>query len=226
MVVKFKFDGLKESPFKIAQKLDESQYWDRDKIESYQLEKLNNLIQDSVDNVNYYRNGRYKNFLKINSLENFDNEFPVLVKEEFVDFSKDFKNERKIKKFVHFTSGSTGLVRRIEVSDSAVSYRIANNIRFYNWWDIDLYDKNVLIWKKPIRKTNFRSLIKKLETIFLGRLLLNVFELNENSCYDFVRSIERFKPVYIRGYKSGVYELARLMEKNGLTFERFCLEMV
>lgn len=216
MAVKFKFDGLKESPLRIARQLERSQYWDRNKIESYQLSKINDIVQESRGNVPYYMEKKYDGYEKIKSLDIFDNDYPVLTKESLIESNERFKSKKKIKRFVHSTSGSTGTPMKFEISDLAVSYRIANNFRFYKWWGINMLDNNVLIWKKIPRKKNLRFVLKELEKYFLGKLVLNVFELNEDTYLNFTQSIERHKPKYIRGYKSGVYELARLMDKNGI----------
>lgn len=217
LLYKYWKKGLTVSPFEILETLEKSQYWSEPQIENHQLKNINNLIEQCVESVDYYKSASYKgktNFLKLSL---FSQIFPVLNKDEIRNNHKCFLNHQIAKRIPHFTSGSTGKPLKIEISPLAESYRVANNMRFFSWWDINYYDKNILIW----RVSKFKGIygfLKRLENRLLGRLKLDVFGLNENSIYDYFDQIEKFKPKYLRGYKSGILELAELMAKFDLKF--------
>ena len=219
MAFKFRMKGIQPNPFKLATKLEKSQYWDRNEIENFQLKMLNKRFNESRENVEFYGMSKYSHLDNFKNLKQFKEKIPVLNKEDIKINSRILVNKNNIKSNEHETSGSTGQPMRFLVSNEAESYRFANNVRFFHWWDLSIYDKNILIWKvRPKTGNGILSSLKKLETRFLGRRVLNVFDLNDNSILDYFQTIEKFKPKYIRGYKSGVYELARLMDKNDLRF--------
>lgn len=219
MYFKYALDGLTHNPISIAKKLEKSQYWDRSKIENNQLMQINNLIADTKKNVKYYQTGKYKNISTFENLDSFAKYYPVIDKEDIKE-NANFLTNTNNKSFIHTTSGSTGKPMSFYISDLAVAYRIANNIRFYHWCGVNMFDKNVLIWKKRKQKKSIRLFFKKIELKLLGRMELVVFELNDSTIYDYFKKIDDFKPKYIRGYKSAIFELARLMDKHGLQFEK------
>lgn len=226
MAFKFRMKGIKPNPFAVAKELEKSQYFDRDQIEMNQVQSINELFSEARKNVDYYQGLNYKNIDQINSLTEFKEDFPTLKKEEIKLNSNQLLNEQAETSFVHETSGSTGLPMLYKISRKAESYRFANNIRFLKWWKLSLFDRHALIWKvKKKDKKTLGSFLKDLETRLLGRLLLNVFELNDSSIVNYVDQLNKFKPKFIRGYKSGVHELARLMDKHDLSFEGFELKL-
>ena len=219
MSFKFKLKGYKVNPYLIAKKIEESQYWERDQIENHQLSLINEMFKEAKRDVKFYGNGEYNNLKPFKSLNDFKKNAPVLFKDTIKNNTNLLVNKTVKKRYEHETSGSTGIPMRFQISDEAESYRYANNIRFYHWWDLSMFDRNVLLWKViPPKNKSLGYWIKKVELKLMGRMLLNVFDLNENSILDYFNQIEKFKPKYIRGYKSGVYELARLMEKKNLKF--------
>ena len=113
----------------------------------------------------------------------------------------------------------------IEISARAEAYRLAGKMRFYSWWGVDFHDKSVLIWKlNEVEREGF-NYTTKIKTKLKNRLDLNIFELNDESVFNYVAQINEFAPKYIRSYKSGLYELARLMEKHGLRFKKSNLKV-
>jgi len=223
---KYRKQGVKINPFSLLKELEESQYWDRNKIESFQLQHLNKLFSYSKKNVKYYQQDKYKNISSISNFEYFNKNFPALSKENIKDNSSILMSENVGKRIKHATSGSTGKPMTIEISGLAEAYRIASRLRFFRWWKVDFYDRNVLIWRKPKQKSQIFSLLETIKIKLLGRLKLDVFKLNKHTIFYFFNKIEDFKPLYIRGYKSGIYELARLMDINNLQFKKTRLKVV
>ena len=55
MALKFSLKGLKNNPFKVAKFLNQSQFWDRNKIEKFQLNSLNEILTRAKKDVKYYQ---------------------------------------------------------------------------------------------------------------------------------------------------------------------------
>jgi len=226
LFIKYRKQGVTTNPFSLLNELEESQYWDRNKIESFQLNHLNELFSYSKKNVKYYQQDKYKDISSVSSFESFNKNFPALYKENIKDNSSILMSDNVGKRIKHATSGSTGKPMTIEISGLAEAYRIASRLRFFRWWKVDFYDRNVLIWRKPKPKSQIFSLLETIKVKLLGKLKLDVFELNKHTVFDYFNKIEKFKPLYIRGYKSGIYELARLMDINNLQFKKTRLKVV
>lgn len=211
-------------PEQILKGLLKSQYWDRTKIEANQLHLINNLILDANEKSDYYNRKAGEQEDYYNSLKEFVDEFPRLTKDLVIKNKESFINHSEVPRFKHTTSGSTGKPMEVEISRSADVYRVASRMRFLNWWGVNIDDNNVLIWR-----TNNRSKIPYWHSIknwMRNQLLINIFDLNESTIGKYFKKIEEHKPVYIRGYKSGIYQLARLMESKDLKFRINRLKVV
>ncbi len=226
MLFKFEVQGITKNPISIAKQLMKSQYWDRKKINKYQLDHLNKLTHEAIKNVKYYQKDEYKKINSFECLNSYSENIPVLTKSRIKESAKFLINSNNKNGFEHATSGSTGQPMKIKVYKLAEAYRIASKIRFYQWWGVNMFDRNVLIWKKAKRNKSVLYNFKKLELKLLGRLELSVFDLNDDTVYNYFKKIDNFKPKYIRGYKSGIFELARLMDKHDLQFENSQLKVV
>ncbi|MCB0459714.1 MAG: phenylacetate--CoA ligase family protein [Flavobacteriaceae bacterium] len=193
---------------------------EKDKREEYQINLLNSLIQKSVDNTEYYKNFLNKHSDKIDSIESFNYNFPLIDKELIIKYRSQLINYSQSKRYNHTTSGSTGDPMIIEISPLAEAYRRARTIYFKSLWQIKPSDKSVLIWGLKKTEKSSGSYLTKIKKTFRNRLDINVFDLNEKTIFEYYKAIEDFKPVYLRGYKSAIYMLAYLMNRNNLQFKK------
>lgn len=212
------------NPLTLLKELQKSQYWSREKIKEYQLEKINILIKTALSETSYYKDILNNKKIRFIDLNEFINDFPKLYKNNIIENDEKLKNYNSRNWVKHTTSGSTGLPMTIEVSGLASAYRIANVMRFKSWWGIESHDKSVLIWGR--KKTAKNSFILRFKTLFNNRLDINVFELNDKTISHYFKQIEDYNPKYIRGYKSAVISLVSLMEKHSLTFIKTKLKVV
>jgi len=214
---KFKKSGYSVSPNKIFKSLNESQYWSKEKMRLYQLDKLNKLLIFASKNSDYYAN-KFKNIdLPLNNIVEFERKIPPINKKEIANNLEKIKSEKFINKYIHSTSGSSGDPLTIYISEMAEIYRKAGSIRFRDWWGIKPHDKSVLIWRYDRKEENLNL---KFKTFLRSRYDINVYGLNDNNIHEYFNYIEKFKPAYIRGYKSGIVEFAELLDKNKLKFRK------
>lgn len=224
---KNKIKGASLHPRKLLQELNDSQYWTRPSIQEYQLSKLNDLLNESFSNVPYYQSIEDKISLPLKDLHYFNQHFPKITKDKIVGASKNLENSLVNSFAIHATSGSTGTPLQVKVSNQAESYRIANRMRFYKWWGLNLYDKHVLIWRPSEKETSFlKNSIKSLRNFLLGRLNIDVFDLHADTVHGHVKTIEKFRPKYLRGYKSGVLEFARLIYDNNIKIKDSTIQLI
>lgn len=206
------------NPNKIFRELNKSQYWSREKVEKYQLEKLNALILEVRKRSKFYAS-RFKNLdVPLIDLNQFKNVIPFMTKRDIIENSKEIKIEGSSKSYKHSTSGSSGDPISVFISGMAEAYRKAGALRFRDWWGIKPYEKSVLIWRYENQTGG--NLIDKLKKAFKFRYDVNVYSLNDDTIKVHFEKIEKFKPTYIRGYTSGVLEFTRLLDQNNLKFKK------
>ncbi len=220
---KFKKIGFPESPNDIVKLLMESQYWSRKKMEIYQLKKLNKLLSIANSSSDFYKNIYNNKDLLLLDLDQFKSKIPLIKKNEVVDNFEMLKTKNFSNRNRHATSGSTGEPLVIYISGESEAYREACRMRFRNWWGIKENDKSVYIARKDLNRKE--TLFFMLKEHLRKRFDIDIFDLNDKTILKYYKEIEKFKPTYIRGYKSGILELAQLMETYKLSFRNFKLKV-
>ncbi|MDJ0645024.1 MAG: hypothetical protein QNJ57_03485, partial [Flavobacteriaceae bacterium] len=215
---------LSSDPEKLFNELNKSQYWSREEMEKHQLDKLNQLLSFSKKNSEFYSN-HYKTLsLPFTSLEDFVRKTDCVTKEMIVNRSDEFKTPTFSNNFKHTTSGSSGDPLSVNIASNAEAYRKAGRRRLNSWWGVNQYDKSVLIWRFDNYQGN--NPLQKFKDYFKQRYCVNVFSLNDRTIFEHYRKIEKIRPVYIRGYSSGVIEFAKLLKSNNLKFEKAKFKVV
>lgn len=223
-LIKFKKKGYPLNPNKVFKHLMKSQYWSEEKLKEYQMDKLNQLLLLAKNSSDYYIDKLNEILLPLQNFEELKNKVPLIDKRLIIKNYEKLRTKEFSNKFLHSTSGTTGDPTIVYKSGMSLVYGMAGHLRFHAWWGIKQNDKNVYIARQ---KTNSNSsLLNKLKINLRRRLDIDVFDLNEKTIINYYNQIEQFKPSYIRGYKSGVLELAQLMDSNSLKFKNFKLKVI
>ena len=207
-----------KKPRQILKLFKKSQYWDRNELEIYQLNLLNDLLYKAVNNSIYYKK-KFKDIsLPLSNIEEF-NQIPCIQKQDIQANNDDIRIKSNSKTFKHTTSGSTGDPLSVYIPGLAAAIRRANLWRFLGWWSIKPHDKNVLIWGM---KEKDKKLLNRIKNRYMKNLFnINVFNLNSKTIIEYFNAIEKFKPKYIRGYKSGILQFSELLIEKGIKFHSF-----
>lgn len=202
------------SPSKQLKHLLKTQYWSTAEIEGHQLSEFNKLVQLAKQKTSFYKI-RFANIsLPLNNLKEAIIAFPKLRK---ADIKKDFKelcNMDGVISFKSQTSGSTGIPLIIQISRKSSSDRFARLMRFLNWWGVEIYDRNILIWGS---NSLIRTRKDRIKDWLRNRKSIDPLSLNKESVLEIYRDLIEFKPVWIRGYTSAILQLAKLLDENNLS---------
>ena len=212
-------------PFPIYSMLMESQYYSRQEIESDQVKKINFLLS-CVAHVPYYTLNKFSTIIKSVNDVKF---LPEISRTDYQKNISSYANSSyKLKTFLHRTSGSSGVPLSITLSSEAEAYRIAGRLRFKSWYGLNYIDKGVTFWGGASKNISTKGFVyEKLKKVLLNRdLFVSVFCLNKYSIKDIYSQIKGYNPQYIRGYKSGVLQFAKLCDSAGLSLEAFRLRVV
>jgi phenylacetate-CoA ligase len=191
--------------------LKQSENWELDTLESYQLQKLKSLLIFANEYSPYYREA-FKGIAinKIESLSDLKN-IPILEKPELyknIDRIQSKFTFKKLKKAS--TSGTSGASIQFYRDEYADSFNRASILRGYSWFDVSIWEKNGYFWG-----FNF-SFLSKLKTAFFDFLQhrFRLFSFEEKTRKAFVKQLKNTK--YLHGYSSMIYETAKYINKEKL----------
>lgn len=201
-------------------KLVKNQWKPYAELKRDQEKRLQQLIDFSYENVPYYRN-LFKNLKllpkDIRTIEDLE-KLPVLTKDIIKGHWEEFKpaNLPSVKYYTLATGGSTG---------TPMQYRLSKPDRFlsgallYRGWGYGGYklgDRMAFLAGSSLGfDTKARLTTFVHET---GRNLkkLSSFDMGENEMRGYSRTINSFKPEFVRGYASSIYFFAKWIEENNL----------
>ncbi len=202
--------------------LDESQWYPREVLESYQARQLREIIAYSYEHVPYYRNIMDHRGLKPKDIESQEDlqKLPILtrndIKQNFSDLlSKEFKMAT-VKK--GHTSGTTGSPLETCYSDNLVFINYALLDRQYAWADVRLkpFGDRVAVFRgNPIVPLNQKKPPFWRLNFLHNQLLFSSFHMNQENLPIYIDRLEAFAPRILDGYPSTAYVLAKYLKNQG-----------
>jgi len=200
--------------------LKKSQWWDREKLEEYQLCELNKLLNHAYSNVPYYKRVFNERGIKPNDIQDFKDlsKLPYLTKEIIRNNLKDLKarNYPDYKFEYVSTGGSTGIPLGF-FYEKAVS-RAIEWAFMKNQWDrvgYNFSDKCVILRGNVVNSIKKSRLWKF--TFFRRWLILSSYHITEENLHSYITKIRQFKPKYIQAYPSVISILALYMKKHNVS---------
>jgi len=180
---------------------------------------LKKLLFHAYNNVPYYHNVLVKAGAVKNGrvcLANFEN-IPILTKEiirrRFEELrSRDYK---KRKWFYNTSAGSTGEPIKVIQDRLSTKWSMATNHYYYkDMISVDeLFAKKILLWGAT-RDILARS---RRNNALTNSIFLDSLSMTETDMKHFIRIINSYRPVIIRGYAGSLFELCRFVEKKKLS---------
>ena len=192
--------------------IERSQWASREQIESLQLQKLKRLLTVALDHCPWHAA-----HIRDAGLDPWgDQELTLadLRKLPLMDKADATGHrDRLVWKevpggiFQYNTGGSSGQPLIFYYGRQRQAADIASRIRARRWWDVDIGDREVLLWGAPV-ELNKTDRIKTLRDRLFNQLLLNAFEMTAENMDRYLRAMERFNPRCIYGYASSLALLA------------------
>ncbi|MCI6152849.1 MAG: hypothetical protein MR673_06960 [Fusobacterium perfoetens] len=186
----------------------ESEKFTKEEIKKWQLNKLNEILKYSNENILYYKELFKENniILPLKNLEEIK-KIPFLTKKIIRKNYTKLINS-KIKGKEYNTGGSTG--NPLKLFKSRVNSKKEQAF-------LDYYMKKLGLKTFRTKKAIIRGDIPKKEKIYEkvgNELILSSYLLSEKTLNDYIRILEKFNPEIIHVYPSSIYSLAKLIEKN------------
>lgn len=200
-----------------------SDFWNNEELEKRQLIKLQAFLVDIQKNSPYYstlfRSIGFdaKKIKCVNDLKSI----PIIDKATLIKNKGIIQSERKFKKLVlSETSGTTGQPLTINRSEEWDSGTRAAMFRGYSWYNVNPWDRNGYFWGYNIDK-------KEACKIQFLDSLQNRFRLFSYTDTEITKFCYKLRSaVYISGYSSMIYEVAKKINVLGLSGQFPRLKMV
>lgn len=200
---------------RIKKFLNNNQYWNKAKIESWQLKKLKKIISYAYKNVTGYRELYDKAGVKptdIVCLEDIKN-LPFITKQMLSDNLKDFTSKTMPSQSMYYvtTSGSTGIP--LGFYQTRLNGIIEEAFIHHNWEKVG--------WQRGIKSVVLRGKFVGSNDQFWQYddenpdLLLSSYYLTESNYDRYIQKILEYQPLYLKAYPSMVTSLADLIIQKG-----------
>lgn len=193
--------------------LKESEKWDLNTLENYQLEQLKKIVNIAYNKSEFYK----KKFMEVGvtpndivTLEDIK-KLPMIEKNELLKMSKFIQNDEGYRKlFYSETSGSTGEPLVFYRNSEWDAGHRAAQFRGYSWYGVNPWERNGYFWGYSFDSK------RKAKTIILDRLVnrFRLFSYTESDIKDFCNKLK--KADYLEGYSSMIYEVAKVINKYSL----------
>lgn len=204
-----------------------NQFLEKGRLEKLQNKKIRNLIRSAYETVPYYRElfdslGVSPDDIK--SIKDLQ-KLPVMSKKEVLDHEKELIAQHDFGKlYTRKTGGSTGMTLHFMKDAKALAKNDAIMFRCYDWYGIDVGDKQVRFWGVPV--TSKLRWKEQFKDFVLNRIRVSAFELTEEESLKQYRRIKKFRPDYFYGYTTAIYGFCLYMKKAGIDLNTLKLKAV
>ncbi|SDW59916.1 phenylacetate--CoA ligase family protein [Marinobacter mobilis] len=199
-------------------RLEQQQWWSREKLEAYQKERLADLVRYAAEKSPYYRE-------LLNNLDAGANDpdlraferIPVTTKydirnnlDQFIsdDYRKDELVQAK-------TGGSTGVSLQLFFDERCQEFRNAAQLLADRWAGWDLGVKKASVWGNPPVPVGLKQTLR---LHLLDRTIyLDTMDLNPDSMGAFVQRWRKEKPGAVFGHAHSIYIFAKYLTEEGIT---------
>lgn len=194
----------------VRRSLEQSQWWDRERLNAWQQARLRSLLQRAADCVPYFRDLFNRLRFAPSAVRGIEDLawLPFLEKADIRANVERLKSERARHLIRSNTGGSSGEPLIFFLGRERISHDIAAKWRATRWWDVDIGDPEIVVWGSPI-ELGAQDRLRVARDAIMRSELLPAFEMSEARLDDFVTRIRRRRPKMLFGYPSALAHIAR-----------------
>ncbi|HAF29704.1 MAG TPA: hypothetical protein DCG75_11720 [Bacteroidales bacterium] len=201
-----------------------TQWYSKEEMQKFQLNKLKLLLQHCNENIPYYQRIITKQGIDIEKIDSLDvlKQFPILTKEIIQANYDDFipKNQNSIRGVkLGQTGGTTGniLFKRNDANSRSSAWGSAK--RAEDWMGLNLPKKTLILMGGHVKKT---SLLNRLTTKALELLSNNVkvdiYDTSNKTLETAINLLKSNKFSRIRAYPQFLFSIALKLEELEISF--------
>ncbi|WP_107040042.1 phenylacetate--CoA ligase family protein [Brumimicrobium mesophilum] len=198
--------------------------WKLERIDilEYQSKMLIKLLKECYEYVPYYK----KDFLNKNiSLDDIDNDpymvlskLNILGKQDRKRKAEELVNNHPNRKVseIGFTSGTSGAPTKTYLDEESTNRSFALWTRFHKNIDIKRGDKNIRFSGRLIVNPERTKPPFWMYNIVEKQLFMSTYHLRKENIKDYIKKLNKFKPILIDGYPSALYIIAQQINSNSI----------
>ena len=198
----------------IRKAMEVSQWWSPAEIRAHQLERLKVLLRRAREHVPYYRETLdgvdFEAWEDVSELSRL----PFLTKAIITGNLERMKADDAVGLARFNTGGSSGVPLIFFIGRERVSHDVAAKWRATRWWDVDIGDREIVVWGSPV-ELGAQDRMREWRDRLLRTRLIPAFEMSRENLDRFVEEIRRFRPRMLFGYPSSLSRIARHAREQG-----------
>ena len=211
----------------VRRRLEETQWWTPEQIEALQLQRLQRLVQEAGTHVPYYRSlfaAVGFDPAKLGRLEDLQR-LPTLTKAIIRANTDALRHAHAQELAESTTGGSSGEPLIFMIGKERVSHDVAAKWRATRWWDVDIGDREIVLWGSPI-ELGAQDRMRMWRDRLFRSTLLSAFDMSEHNLDGFIARIQRVRPRMLFGYPYSLALLARHAERRGAALNDLGIKVV
>lgn len=207
--------------------MERSQWWSAQQIRAYQADRLQALLKHANEHVSYYQHLFATQAIDVVQVKTPADlaGIPFLTKALIREHSDALRADNAVGLSRFNTGGSSGEPLVFYIGKERVSHDVAAKWRATRWWDVDIGDKEIVLWGSPI-ELGSQDYVRLVRDKLLRTRLLPAFEMTEAKLDSFLEEIRRFKPKMLFGYPSAFALLARHAEARHVKMDDLGIKVV
>ncbi|MDY0045854.1 MAG: phenylacetate--CoA ligase family protein [Thauera propionica] len=217
----------KHDTVRVHREMEASQWLPRERILDLQLTRLKALLQDVAGHVPYYRDLFARTGFDpaaVRSLADLQ-ALPFLTKAEIRAHSDALRAD-DAKGLARFnTGGSSGEPLIFYIGTERVTHDVAAKWRATRWWDVDIGDREIVVWGSPI-ELGTQDRVRLVRDALMRTELLPAFEMSDDKVDGFVARIRERRPKMLFGYPSAISHIALRAEQRGVRLDDLGIKVV
>lgn len=204
----------------IRKAMEQSQWWSREELERYRLQRLRGFLETVGRDVPYYRElfeAVVFDPQQLSSLSGLDS-LPFLDKAVIRANAEALKSDAAEGLSRFNTGGSSGEPLIFWLGKERVSHDVAAKWRATRWWGVDIGDPEIVLWGSPI-ELGGQGRLQQLRDRLLRSELLPAFEMSDEKIERFLNRIRDVRPRMLFGYPSAFALLAAFGRQHGIQLD-------
>ncbi len=214
------------SSLAIRKRLEQSQWLNEVEIKALQLTNLKAFLRQ-ISKVPYYQKLFSKQGFNPENLTSLDQlqQLPCLTKSDIRANSQDLKHPHAKYLTAFNTGGSSGNPLSFLVGKSRKSHDVAAKWRATRWWNVDIGDREMVVWGSPI-EIGAQDQIKLFRDRLFRSRLLPAFDMSEGKLAEYINQINGFKPKMLFGYPSSLAMIANYAKRQNIDLSGLGVKVV
>ena len=217
----------KHDTVRVNRDMEASQWWPRQHILDLQLKRLQALLQDVAVHVPYYRELFARTGFDpaaVRSVADLQ-ALPFLTKAEIRAHADALRADNAVGLARFNTGGSSGEPLIFFIGTERVTHDVAAKWRATRWWDVDIGDREIVVWGSPI-ELGTQDRVRLVRDALMRTELLPAFEMSDDKVDGFIARIRERRPKMLFGYPSAISHIALRAEQRGVRLDDLGVKVV